>query len=279
MSSFTVPMPSFAGKSSLSRFREDYITFGRIQGWDEDQQLSFLPLALQGIARDAFDALNPTQKLTLNGVFTGLRETFSSGTTVDAHIRLTELKYDPSEPLDEFLVRFKSLVQRSFPDQSTDGLLFNYFLSSVPGKYRSEIVMAGISDFAAAVEKVSNIRSAEVMRSAESVRQVDAQVPMLRLLLDRIEQLERRLDSSRPAAPAAGGRREAPPARSAAARPRTCWACGSTGHVRARCRFRDSSCHTCGQKGHIAAVCRSPPGNASRGPGESLPGPAANSQQ
>ena len=280
MSSFTVPMPSFDGKSSLSRFRADYVTFGRIQGWDESQQLAFLPLALQGFARDAFDALSPTQRETLESVFNGLRGTFTSGTTVDAHIRLTELKYDPAESLDEFLVRFKSLVQRSFPGQSTEGLLFNYFLSSVPEKYRSEIVMAGISDFAAAVEKVGNIRSTEKLRSA-SVRKVesDAQVPMLRLIMDRLEQLERRLDRTRLSEPEPAPRREAPPARSAGARPRACWACGGADHVRSRCRFRDSACHTCGKRGHIAAVCQSPSGNASRGPDLSLPGPGVNSLQ
>ena len=278
MSSFIVPAPRFGGKGSLSRFREDFQTFGRLQGWDEEQQLAFLPLTLEGIARDAFDALSSSQKGTLDSVFNGLRETFTVGTTIDAHIRLTDLKYDPAESLDEFLVRFKSLVRRSFPDQPTDGLLFNYFLSAVPEKYRSEIVMAGISEFPAAVQKVSNIRSAEVLRSA-SVRQVDVQAPMLRLLLDRIEQLEQRLDG--PGRPERTGRRRgSQPSRSNEAPARACWACGGADHVRSRCRFRDSTCHSCGKKGHLAAVCQAPSGNAARGPGQSpRPGPAAPPEQ
>ena len=227
MSSFTVPAPSFGGKGSFSRFRADFVTFGQLQGWDESQQLAFLPLSLTGIARDAYDALSPSQKGTVSNVFDNLSPSFTSGTTVDAHIRLTELKYDPAEPLDEFIIQFRSLVKRSFPGQPTDGLLFNYFLSSVPEKYGSEIVMAGISYFPAAVEKVKNIRSAEVMRSA-SVRQVDVQAPMLRLLLDRIEQLERRLDSPRPTEPPERSRRGTPPpSRSAGGRSRACWSCAT----------------------------------------------------
>ena len=36
----------------------------------------------------------------------------------------------------------------------------------------------------------------------------------------------------------------------------TCGCCGKTGHVKARCRFRNAKCSKCGKTGHLRAMCR-----------------------
>lgn len=37
----------------------------------------------------------------------------------------------------------------------------------------------------------------------------------------------------------------------------SCFSCGSTDHLRSKCRFRNVTCHKCKKEGHIAKVCRS----------------------
>lgn len=36
-----------------------------------------------------------------------------------------------------------------------------------------------------------------------------------------------------------------------------CFSCGSTDHIRSKCRFRTAVCHKCSKQGHISKVCRS----------------------
>ncbi len=48
----------------------------------------------------------------------------------------------------------------------------------------------------------------------------------------------------------------------------TCFCCGTLGHRRSSCRFKDSVCRGCGKTGHLVRVCRSKP-NGKRPPGKS----------
>ena len=271
----SVGLPRFGGDSgSFARFVEDFSIFARLQRWEDDKKRDVFPLCLSGIARDAYDALSPECKASFDLTVASLQQSFSGRTPIDCHMSLTMLKYDPSEPLDAFVIELRMLVSRAFPGQEQDGLLFNHFLMSMPDDYRVQVVAAGIVTFDAAVTKVRNLNSALRVRAA-GVRQVSVSPDVVTQLQRRIEELERRLAAggpSRDGPPPAGasrggsGRAAAAPLAGSAAPPaagpeaagsrRLCFACGRPGHIRSVCRHRAAVCYGCGERGHLANMCR-----------------------
>ena len=139
----SVSLPTFDGRSSLHRFLDDFERYSRLQGWDADKKLDIFPLCLVGIARDAFDSLSKDQKASFDEATKGLRASFSSRSSVDHHVALRALKFDPSGSLDAFVIEFKKLVALAFPDQPSEGLLYNHFLSAVPDELCSAIIADG----------------------------------------------------------------------------------------------------------------------------------------
>lgn len=264
----SVGLPRFSGDAgSFERFVEDFDIFARLQRWDDDRKRDVFPLCLSGIARDAYDSLPSDQKATLALTVTALRQSFSGRTPIDCHMSLTTLKYDPSEPLDSFVIQLRTLVSRAFPGQVHDGLLFNHFLMSLPDDYRVQVVGDGILTFEAAVAKVRNLNSALRVRAA-GVRQLSAAPDVVAQLQRRIEELERRLEAAGPSSGGAGparGRGSGGPARGGLpsggqeAGGRRCFACGQPGHIRSVCRHRSAVCYQCHERGHLAAVCRTRP--------------------
>ena len=276
---FSVGLPRFSGDSgSFERFVEDFDIFSRLQRWDDDRKADIFPMCLSGIARDAYDALRADQKSRYDFAVAGIKPSFTGRTQVDYHMALTSLKYDPSEPLDAFVIELRKLVRSAFPDQPHDGLLFNHFLMSLPEDYRVQVVADGITSFDAAVSKVRNLLSALRVRTA-GVRQLSAEPDVVAQLQRRIEELERRLEAGGPSPssasrdcppppmasrqrggppppPPAGRGRGSPPS-PGAGRHRLCYACGKPGHVRSVCRHRAAVCYSCGEPGHLASMCRS----------------------
>ena len=270
----SVGLPRFGGDSgSFARFVEDFSIFARLQRWEDDKKCDVFPLCLSGIARDAYDALSPDQKASFDLTVAGLQQSFSGRTPIDHHMSLTTLKYDPTEPLDAFVIELRMLVSRAFPGQEQDGLLFNHFLMSLPDDYRVQVVAAGIMTFDAAVAKVRNLNSALRVRAA-GVRQLSAAPDVVAQLQRRIEELERRLEAGGPSrggpppgGPSRGGPQPGGPGRAdrggspaggpgAAGNRRACFACGQPGHIRSVCRHRAAVCYRCGERGHLANMCR-----------------------
>ena len=272
--SLSVGLPRFSGEAGLfERFVEDFDIFGRLQRWDEDRKRDIFPLCLSGIARDAYDALPPEQRVTLSLTITNLKASFLGRTPIDCHMSLTSLKYDPSEPLDSFVIQLRKLVSRAFPGQAQDGLLFNHFLMALPDDYRVQVVSEGVATFDAAVAKVRNLNSALRVRAA-GVRQLSTNPDVVAQLQHRIEELERRLEAagvsggcSGPARGHGGGgspsRGCLPPGGREADGRRRCFACGRPGHIRSVCRHRSAVCYQCNETGHLAVMCRAarPSGN------------------
>ena len=157
---FSVGLPKFSGDSGLfERFVDDFSIFARLQRWDDDRKRDVFPLCLSGIARNAYDSLSSGQKAEFDLTVAGLKSPFAGRTPIDCHMSLTSLRYDPSEPLDAFVIKLRRLVARAFPGQAQDGLMFNHFLMSLPDDYRVQVVAAGITSFEAAVTKVRRVRA------------------------------------------------------------------------------------------------------------------------
>ena len=173
------------------------------------------------MSRDAFDSLSAAQRASYSSTISGLRDLFAKPSTLDAHTRLRDLRFDPRESLDSFIIRFRKLVSRAFPEQDADPVLFNCFLPTLPELYQSEIISAGISSFVGAVEKARNVRRAEERRAASAqsdgpgsatVRQVGASAAsqsVVDQILSRISDLERQVWEGRTPARASSG--TAPP--------------------------------------------------------------------
>lgn len=270
MATFSVSAPKFSGETSysFSAFCADYDLFSSAQSWNADQKLLFFPLCLDGAAKRAYDGLTKTQKGALDTVQSGLKQCFVSPSPVAHHLKLGALKFVPGsgQSFDLFLIELKSEVSQSFPNCSSEGLLFNYFLGALPPRYQMEIVGGGISDFSAAVEKVRNMLCAEQLEHGSPApgrvaAVTDTTQQLLGQILQRLDRLEGASRAERD--PSAGARR--PPVQ--------CYVCAKYGHVRSNCRYRNASCRNCGQRGHLAAACR--PGN---GPGGALGVPQQSSE-
>ena len=247
----SVGLPTFDGSGSVKRFLDDFERFSRLQNWDDAKKLDVFPLCLVGIARDAFDALGDDQKATFAGVKSGLINSFSSRSSVDHHVALRALKFDPSGSLDAFVIEFRKLVALAFPGQPLEGLLYNHFLSTLPAEFYSAIIADGISTFEDAVTKVRNICSA-ARHAPQSVRHMTSATrapddSLVAQLERRIAELEARVESG-----AAGGQ----PRRS-----RECYACGKQGHMRFQCEHKNATCSKCSRRGHLSAVCGKYQGN------------------
>ena len=270
---FSVDAPRFSGVGGRSgafrRFLDDLDTFFVINGFNDELKLRFLPLCLTAVARDAFEALPPDERATYRTAVAGLCQFFDRSSTLEAHSRLRELKFDTSSPLSTFVVQFKQLARDAFPGISSDQVLFHSFLSTLPPRYQQQIVAAGVSTFDGAVEKVRNLTQSE--RIPTAVRQVSS-VPtdnsLLEQILTRLEQLENRVRRSDDRTPVARGRganrgrgwsgRDGRPDPSEGDR-RCCFACGSLSHLRRACPHRQSRCYRCGEMGHLSRMC--PRGN------------------
>ena len=250
----SISLPSFDGRSPVRRFLDDFARYSRLHGWDDERKLDIFPLCLVGIARDAFDSLSTEQKGTFAGATAAFRASFVGRSSVDHHVALTALRFDPSGSLDAFVIEFKKLVALAFPDQPSEGILYNHFLSAVPDELGSAIIADGISTFDGAVRKVRNLCSAAkrldpgVDRS-EPVRHLAAAVDesLVARLERRIAELEARVDSV---------------ARGTSRGAASCFACGAADHFRSRCEHKNATCSKCQRRGHLSQVCGRYQGNA-----------------
>ena len=255
----SIGLPRFSGASdSFERFVEDFDIFARLQQWNDDQKRDIFPLCLTGIARDAYDALTSEQKNSFEQTVSGIRPSFSGRSSIDCHMLLTTLKYDPNDPLDAFVIHLRGLVSQAFPGQTQDGLLFNHFLMSLPDDYRAQVVADGITTFDAAVKKVRNLTSAFRMKTA-GVRQLSANPDVVAQLQRRVEELERQLEARGPSGAAAASSPPTADRTTEAGRRRLCFACGQPGHIRSVCRHRAAVCRKCNERGHLARVCHARP--------------------
>ena len=124
---------------------------------------------------------------------------FEKPSALDAHAKLRQLRFDPHESLDVFVIKFRKLVQDAFPGSDNDMLRLNCFLAALPESYQIDVVSNGIDSFSAAVERVRSMMRGESLRS-HPVRQVaDDQPSVLQQILTRLEQLERRVSAPNPA--------------------------------------------------------------------------------
>ena len=280
----TMSYPRFSGEGKFSRFLSDFQSFSSLHKWDDETRLKFLPLCLSGVARDAYDSLTDDQRKSYDLIVKGLSSLFEKPSALDAHAKLRQLRFDPHESLDVFVIKFRKLVQDAFPGSDSDMLRLNCFVAALPEPYQVDVVSKGIDSFPAAVERVRNMMRGENLRS-HPVRQVaDDQPSVLQQILTRLEQLERRVAAAHPApVPEPTGATRSPgatrfgPADGRARNPiRTCFVCGSPGHVAASCRLRNRACFSCGEVGHLARVCKADrsenwPGVSARGPGAGGP--------
>ena len=255
---FSFSPPLFNGRDgSFSRFVSDFNIFANLQSWSESEHLQYLPLCLTGLAREAFESLTPEQRQTFSVTTEALRQCFAPVSAVEAHAKLQSLSFDPCEPVEVFLIRFKAAVRAAFPGESQDRLLFTYFLSSLPVNIRSEVIAAGCETFDQAVAKTkcvvaaSRVAAAPVPTSSAEVgvRRVGDD-SVLAQLLGRLESLEAKVEQAlvKPQPPQTfKGQSGSGP----------CYACGRYGHIRTDCRYRSATCHACGKTGHIRPACPS----------------------
>ena len=272
MSSVAIGLPKFDGEGSLNRFVEDFSIYASLQGWDDERKRTIVPLCLTGIARDAYDAIPESGRGTFNDVVAGLRKSFGAPSSLEKHLTLQNLKYDPKEPLDTFVIKLKKQVSGAFPGQALDGILLNHFLTALPTEYRSAVIAAGVSSFEDAVQKVRNVKSASAAAGCDNVapvHQLDrSDSDLIQQLQRRISELESRLAASSPGT-SAGTVAPAPEPRSGHSRsgcppqsdrrvvsPRVCWACGESGHFIRVCPQRNSVCSGCGKRGHQQSMCQ-----------------------
>lgn len=271
-----MPLCRFDGRGSVSRFFDDFNSYSELNEWRDEQKLNLLPLCLDGIARDAFDALSESQKKKYADAEAGIRASFGGGgSAVDCLAALRSLRFDGSRPLDAFLIELKKLVNQAYRTAS-DSVLFNTFLSTLHDDLYAQVVADGIDTFDAAVTKVRNVLTA-ARHVTRPVRQVDAGAgphlpPPPRSAPTEEEQkiagLERRVAELESQLRTAS---RAP----RAVRPRECYACGEVGHFRYDCAHKYAMCSVCGRRGHLAGVCGRFPGNGggpSRVAGGGAPG-------
>ena len=285
----TITSPRFSGEGSFSRFLSDFDSFSSLHRWDDDTRIKFLPLCLSGVARDAFESLPSDHRASFQLAVAGLSALFAKPNALDAHAKLRQLRFDPRESLDVFVIKFRKLVQDAFPGSDDDMLRLNCFLATLPESYQIDVVSNGIDSFSAAVERVRNMMRGESLRSHPVRLVADEQPSVLQQILTRLEQLELSMKAPNRAPvsestvveqPAAS--RSGPYGRDRSTR-RACFVCGVPGHVANSCRLRDRACYNCGQQGHLARVCRAVrPGNGegdtARGPGAMNPSRGPQSQ-
>lgn len=266
---FSFEAPKFSGVGSgFGRFSADLDTFFTFHNFSDELKLRFLPLCLTGYARDAFEALSRDERDTFSRAIAALRRSFVKPCALDAHSRLQQLKFDPSTPLDPFVIRLRTLVAEAFPGSVCDQVLFHSFLTALPREYQQQVLAAGIQSFTEAVEKVGHIMRSE--RVQAPVRQVSqaGENAVLERVLQRLEQLELQVARAAPAVAREPGRARDGPRRGRPERgrpdrdgdrpgrgSRACFACGSELHLRAACPHRRARCYTCGEDGHISRVC------------------------
>lgn len=273
---FSIAPPLYNGRDgTFARFKSDFDIFAQINSWTEQNKLLYLPLCLTGLARDAFEALDASQKLSFASAVDALRHSFAPVGVVEAHARLQTLKFDCSGSLDAFLIHFKAAVRAAFPGDSSDPLLFTYFLACLPPDFRSGVIAAGCDSFQQAVSKTKCLLAArrvsvscpDAESSGAGVRRVDEQ-GTLSQLLSRLETLEAKVDQViRSPRPSADQSSSGP-----------CFACGKNGHIRSSCRYSNATCHACGKKGHIRPACRSKNAESGGSP-ESSTTPASSGRQ
>ena len=258
---FSVTAPRYSGEGSFARFTADLNAFGVLNGFSDDQKLRFLPFCLCGVARDAFESIPPGSKDNFDLAITSLQGFFHRPDALDAHGKLRSLRYDPLQPLDNFVIHLRQLVSEAFPGSTSDVVLFNSFLSALPDRFQRDIVSTGTTAFDDAVTKVKNLIRAEQWAQQRvrdvPVREVSVAESKLDALVDRISRLEACLSQGQSQNSAAarsqrprgnGAARESPPTS-----PRQCRSCG--GYHRGVCRFRNKTCFACGEVGHIRSAC------------------------
>ena len=98
---FSFAPPLFNGRDScFSRFVSDFKIFATLHSWSESEQLMYLPLCLTGLARDAFESLEHSQRQSLSVAVEALRQCFAPQGIVEAHAKLQGLSFDPCEPVE-----------------------------------------------------------------------------------------------------------------------------------------------------------------------------------
>ena len=129
---FSVAEPRYAGVGSFQRFSSDLDAFCALNGFNDDQKLRFLPLCLSGVARDAFESIPPESRQTFGQTVAALQGLFHKPSALDAHGKLRNLRYDPQQPLGNFVIHLRRPISEAFPGNTSDVVLFNSFLSALP---------------------------------------------------------------------------------------------------------------------------------------------------
>ena len=149
----------------------------------------------------------------------------------------------------------------------------------MPERYKVDIISQGITSFTKAVDQTRNVLRGEQLCAGRvpdperkdrgagetSVRQLTTEEPSaLQEILTRLEQLERRAAdtdffsrsaSGRTTARGRGATGQRDSSGAASSGPLGCFVCGSTGHIRRNCRFRNHTCYGCGETGHLVNRC------------------------
>lgn len=262
---FSFPVPSFDGSPGrpFNTFIRHFELFAATQKWEEQDRLRFLPLCLEGSAREAYLSSNFPADVTYDTVTSTLSRAFPPPDPIDAQARLRRLRYELGSPLDLFLVTLRGVVRAAYPNTPTEDVLFGALLNSLPENLYDAVIASGATDYEGAVMKLRNLfrasRPAPPLTSsggADAVHAVGAAAPSpasnhaLQQILDRLQALEARVAEPARRPPVAHA---SPPS----AERRQCFCCGRSGHVRANCRLREVGCHQCGQLGHVRRMCQS----------------------
>ena len=142
------PLPDKFSDGDFSVFKKAFRRIAVANAWTDEQQLSFLPLCLDGRALASFEDNEATTK-TISAAFTALETEFNAAADKDNALKqFYSCAWGQGLDLDVYAKRLSNLLRRglsSLDDKDRDRILTNQFINGFPPELRDRLrlVFAG----------------------------------------------------------------------------------------------------------------------------------------
>ena len=183
--SFSQKLAKFSGTDNedyelwLADFKARVSTY---QHMTEAEKITEFQCHLDGKARKSYQGIPKRPNITLNEIATEMGELFSITRPAEWARELDKIKRDSNENVRRFANRVSTLVDKAYPEYSTDGnerLRIHHFLKGLPEETAQRIIVKDIKVFKDAIKEAETYDTIPRKNKNHALNLMEEDVPII----------------------------------------------------------------------------------------------------